>query len=92
MHRDIMNAIINFHRRIMLIMDSGDCTDGNRRGFFNSYAKLVKPCGARKVKCAFFRSVICRSHGAGDHCLRKALLRSFVGYRYAFLHFRRLLT
>lgn len=76
-------------------MDSGDCTDGNRRGFFNSSAlkvKFVKPCGARKVMCAFFRSVICRSHEAGDHCLKKALLRSFVGYRYAFLHFRRLLT
>ena len=25
-------------------------------------------------------------------CYSKALLRSFVGYRYAFLHFRRFLT
>lgn len=27
-----------------------------------------------------------------DSCYSKALLRSFVGYRYAFLHFRRFLT
>ena len=77
-------------RRIMLIMDSGDCTDGKRRGFTISTHR--KPCGAENDKCAFFRSVIYRGHEAGDHCFKKALLRSFVGYRYAFLHFRRLLT
>jgi len=27
-----------------------------------------------------------------NYCYSKALLRSFVGYRYAFLHFRRFLT
>ncbi len=26
------------------------------------------------------------------YCYNKALLRSFRGYRYAFLHFRRMLT
>lgn len=89
-HGIIIANIKKSIRRIMLIMDSGDCTDGKRRGF--TISKHRKPCGAENDKCAFFRSVIYRGHEAGDHCFKKALLRSFVGYRYAFLHFRRLLT
>lgn len=74
----------------MLIMDGGDCTDGKRQGF-NLYS-YVKPCGAYGRKCTFFVSAFYPGHEVRDHLYRKALLRSLNGYRYAFLHFRRLLT
>lgn len=75
-------------------MDGGDCTDGNRRGFFNSFKKYSKnnTTYMHKIKKSFFRRGLISGRKVCELCLCQAFLRSFGGYRYAFLHFRRLLT
>ena len=75
-------------------MDSGDCTDGNRRGFFNSFIKYSKRNSTyvHEIKKSFFRRGLISGCKVCELCPCQASLRSFRGYRYAFLHFRRLLT
>lgn len=67
-------------------MDGADCTDGNRRCVF------VVPGGCKTARKVFFCRSFLSGYKAYESVNNKAFLHPFTGWRYAFLHFRRLLT